>query len=287
MITTRILLVFIICGSLLPVAQVTAKIQDELVMGIFPRRNALKTNHMFRPLASFLSEKMGVKVVLHIPKNFDAFWKSIQNREYDIVHMNQYHYVKAHKIFNYDVIVKNVEFGEATISGSLVIRKDSGIKKVSDLKNRVIVFGGNKSAMQSYIIARHLLKINGLKHGDYTEAFATNPPNAIMSTYFQQSAAAGAGDKVLKLPVVSDKIDITEMMFLVRGEQLSHLPWAIKKELHPDVKISIQTILETLQENKDGIKLLKMMDLDKLVKAVDEDYNQHRKIIKSVLDEQY
>jgi len=287
MIATRILIVFVILGTLLPAPQVVAKTQEELVMGIFPRRNALKTNHMFRPLASFLSEKIGVKVVLRIPNNFDVFWKSIENREFDIVHMNQYHYVKSHKKYNYDVIVKNVEFGEATISGSLVVRKDSGVKKISDLRNRIIVFGGNRSAMQSYIIARHLLQINGLKHGDYTEAFASNPPNAIMSTYFQQSAAAGAGDKVLKLPVVSDKIDITELMFLVRGDQLSHLPWAIKRELHADLKFTIQHILETLQDNKDGIKLLKIMDLDNLVKATDEDYNQHRKIIKSVLGEQY
>ena len=282
----KILLVVI--ATLIPLADCLATTQDgELTMGIFPRRNPLITNKMFGPLCDYLSYKLGVKVILRIPSNFESFWEGVEKREYDIVHFNQYHYVKAHKKYNYNVIVKNIEFGQATIAGALIVRKDSGIRQVSDLKGKVIVFGGGQTAMQSYIVARYLLQQHGLNVGDYTESFAKNPPNAIMSAYFNQSAAAGSGDKVLNLKVVSGKINISEMDYLARGEQLSHLPWVVKSELPNGMSDELQQILIELTASKQGRVLLKKMRLDGFSEATDRDYDPHRIIIREVLGESY
>jgi phosphonate transport system substrate-binding protein len=256
-------------------------------MGIFPRRNPIQTNQMFGPLADYLRSKLGRRVILSIPNSFQAFWESVQKREYDIVHYNQYHYVKSHMENAYDVIVMNVEFGEPTIAGAIIVRKDSGINNVTDLKGKKIIFGGGPDAMQSYIVASYLLQQNGLNKNDYEKAFAKNPPNAIMSTYFNQSAAAGSGDKVLQLDVVKKQIDTNEMRYLLVGEQLPHLPWAVKRELPAGVKEKIQKTLLGLQHNGSGKTVLKSMHLDRLASAKDSDYDQSRKIIKETLGENY
>lgn len=262
-------------------------VEDELNLGIFPRRNPIMTTRMFTPLAQYLTEKLANKVVLDTPKDFETFWDNVRKNKYDIVHFNQYHYVKSHKEFGYKVIAKNIEFNEATIAGAIIVRKDTNINSVTDLKGRRIIFGGGRRAMQSYIVAKYLLQTNGLREGEYEEGFSPNPPNAIMSTYFKQSDAAGAGDKVLKLKIVTSQIDTNEMKYLVRGEQLAHLPWAVSSKVNDKTTRELIRLLLNLNKSGEGKAILKKLRLNGFSPASDKDYDPHRAIINSVLHEQY
>lgn len=282
------IVILVTCMMVMPIGTSLAEASaDKLNLGIFPRRNPIMTTRMFTPFVKYLTEKLGKEVVLDTPKDFGTFWENVKNNKYDIVHYNQYHYVRSHKEFGYKVIAKNIEFGEATIAGAVIIRKDSGIKSVMDLKGRKITFGGGPRAMQSYIVARYLLQKNGLKSGEYEESFSTNPPNAIMSTYFKQSDAAGAGDKVLKLKIVKSQIDIGEMKYLVRGEQLAHLPWAVNKKLDDSTVQELTGLFFSLSKIKEGKVMLKKMHLNGFSPAKDDEYNPHREIIDKVLKEKY
>ncbi|MBI3776659.1 MAG: phosphate/phosphite/phosphonate ABC transporter substrate-binding protein [Gammaproteobacteria bacterium] len=256
---------------------------NPLVLGVFPRNSATVTHDQLSGLASYLAAQIQRPVQLVTPKDFETFWAGVQNQSYDIVHMHQYDYVEAHKKYHYDVILKNVEFGESTIAGSIIVRKDSGIETIADLKGKTVVFGGGQRAMQSYIVARYLLEQGGLKPGDYVEKFSKNPPNAILAAYLKQADAAGSGDKVLALETVQSTINTTEMRILVRSEQLTHLPWAVKRSLPPELRTTIQTLLSKLHESAEGREILARAQLTGLRRASDQDYDRHREIIKAVL----
>ena len=188
-------------------AQQQAFAEPELRMGIFPRRNADTTLSMFKPMAEALSEALNRKVVLETTYDFASFWSNVANNSYDIVHYNQYHYIKSHHDYGYRVIAKNVEFGHEKIAGSILVRKDSNIESLQDLKGKRIIFGGGHKAMMAYIVPTYLLRQAGLKEGDYFEKFALNPPKAVIATYFKQATAAGAGSYTLELPLVKKEID--------------------------------------------------------------------------------
>ena len=200
---------------------------NTLHMGIFPRRGAAMTQKMFTPLSEGLSQALGRKVVLDTTHDFASFWQRVNQQRYDIVHYNQYHYVRSHKDLGYQVIAHNVEFGHSRIAGAILVRKDSEVHSLQDLKGKKIAFGGGRKAMQAYIATTYLLREAGLNKGDYFEQFALNPPKACIATYYHQAAAAGAGDYVLELPVVKKEIDVDEMRYLAVGEKLPHLPWAV------------------------------------------------------------
>jgi len=264
----------------------TAYASDEpLIMGIFPRRNATATIKLFKPMAKYLSLQLGRNVELQTSKNFDSFWEGVTEQRYDIVHFNQYHYILSNKKHQYQVILKNSERGKSTIAGSIIVRKDSGINTVADLRGKRIVFGGGEKAMQSYIVATYLLKQGGLQPGEYIEDFAKNPPNAVFSAYYKQAAAAGAGDILLDLGVVTKRIDTNKLKYLVRGEPLPHLPWAVKGTMDGNLKKQIQDILSSLSETPEGLRILKHANLSGLEKVADHEYDDHREIVKSVLDE--
>lgn len=273
-------------GSLNSISIAHAK-ESPLRLGIFPRRNIKITYKLFAPMARYLSQQLGQEVVLETTKSFPEFWRNVQQRRYDIVHFNQYHYILSHQSYGYDVVAANKELNSSTIAGSLIVRKDSGINQVSDLKGKTILFGGGRRAMQSYISATWLLRKGGLQVGDYIEKFAVNPPNTIISTFFKRADASGSGDAVMRLDNVRKRIDISQLKFLAKTEQMVHLPWAVRNDLPVELKLKIQTVLTKLSSTSEGKKVLSSANLDGLLAVVDSDFNKHRKIITDVYGDDY
>ncbi len=277
----RFFALILVCSELL-FCRLAFSAEDPLVMGIFPRRNAATTITLFKPMAAYLSKQLGREVTLVTARNFASFWKGIVDKKYDIAHYNQYHYIKSHDEFGYEVILKNEEFGESLIASALVVRNDSGINTLQDLKGKKILFGGGPKAMQSYIITTLMLRRAGLMKGDYQELFAKNPPNACIGVYHQHADAAGAGNLVVNFPAVKNKINVDEISFLELSKKMEQLPWAVKGNMDPALKIKIQSVLSTLTSSEEGRSVLKQAKLTNLLKVEDAQYNTHREIIKEL-----
>ena len=254
--------------------------ESPLIMGIFPRFKAAESTTMYTPLANYLSERLGRKVILVTPKDFDSFWKDVTERRYDIVHYNQYHYVNSAQ--SYKVVAYNQEFGKSAVAGALYVRKDSGITNVAQLRGRTIVFGGGKDAMLSYIAPRFLLMQAGLKEEDFSTKFAVSPPNALLALYHRQADAAGGGDILIDLPAVKNAINTQELTLLATTEPLLFLPWAVKRTMPAKLTESIQSLLLDLGENETGKKILKATMTTGIGKASDKDYDPHRKMTTAV-----
>lgn len=262
-------------------ASVVHAAEDALILGIFPRYKATETTTKFAPLASYLGEKLGRKVTLITSKDFDSFWDGVTNQRYDIVHYNQYHFIRSAR--NYQVIAHSQEFGKDAVAGALYVRKDSGITEVSQLRGRTVIFGGGKDAMLSYIGPRYLLMQAGLREGDFKTELAVNPPNALIALFHKQADAAGGGDILIDLPVVAKAVDATQLKILAATEPLLFLPWAVKRSMPAKLRQSIQFILVDLSSNAAGREILSAAGTTKLGKAGDRDYEPHRRMTAAVL----
>ena len=262
--------------------------EAELTLGIFPRRPATESHGLFSPLADYLSKELGKKVVLVTPKDFPTFWEGVKEKKYDLVHLNQYHYIKSRKEFGYQVFAVNEEQGAKTIRGQLTVRKDSGIRSVRDLKGKVILFAGDPKAMGSYIAPTAILKKAGLIEGkDYTAQFAKNPPSAVFGVYNQIADAAGTGDIISHLQSVTSKIDASQLLVLALSDEFVHLAWATKDSLAETDRQKIQAIMTGLHKTPTGRKILKACQIDHFHAATDADFAKVREITQFVLGEEY
>ena len=262
-------------------APVIQAAEDPLIMGVFPRRNAAETARLFTPMAVHLGERLGREVKLVTSKNFASFWKAVTEQQYDIVHYNQYHYIRSAK--TYKVIAHTQEFGKNAVAGVLFVRKDSGITEVSQLRGRTVIFGGGKDAMLSYIAPRYLLMQAGLKEGDFKTEIAVNPQNALVALYYKQADAAGGGEVVLDQPVIKNAVNVQELRLLAATEPLLFLPWAVKRSMPAKLAESIQSVLLDLKNSDAGKQVLKSAIMTGLGNAVDRDYDPHRKMTTAVL----
>src|SRR5688572_20740364 len=129
--------------------------EPPLVMGVFPRYNASETTTRYTPLADHLKERLARKIVLVTSRDFNSFWRGVEDQQYDIVQYNQYHYIRSAK--TYEVIAHNKEFGKITMAGALYVRKDSGITHLEQLRGRTVMVGGGEDAMNRYIEPVYLM----------------------------------------------------------------------------------------------------------------------------------
>ncbi|HXJ54230.1 MAG TPA: PhnD/SsuA/transferrin family substrate-binding protein [Burkholderiales bacterium] len=278
----RLLYLIAATAALAPLAHATDDATDDaLVLGVFPRRNAAETTRMFTPMAEHLSAQLGRPVRLVTSRDFESFWRGVTARRYDIVHYNQYHYIRSAQ--SYQVIAHIEESGKSTISGAVYVRKDSGITELAQLRGRMVLFGGGEDAMISYIANVYLMLQAGLKKDDFKSAFALNPPNCVLALHFRQADAAGAGDGVLDLPVVKNSIRTDELTTLAISPPLLQLPIAVKRDMPAKLRASIQSILVNLKSSEAGQKALKEAALTGIGKAEDKDYDPHRKIVRAVM----
>ena len=136
--------------------------------------------------------------------------------------------------------------------------------------------------MMSYIVPTYLLQQAGLTKEEYKESYAINPPNAVLATYLRRADAGGAGEVVRRLPVVTSKIDISQLEVIATSQPLPHLPWAVKQEMPQALKQRIRSLLVNLNQSEEGREILKQARLSAFNPVTDQDYDAHREIVKSV-----
>lgn len=261
--------------------------EDPLNMGVFPRRSAQVTIKNFTPLAEYLTKKLNRKVKLVTTYDFASFWQGVKENKYDIVHYNQYHYVRSHKEHGYNVIAMNEEFGESKLSSVIISKKDSELFDIEDIRGKTFAFGGGPKAMVSYILPIYTLRNAGISSYQFESIFTKNPPNAIMAVYFDKAEFAGIGNKVLEMSVIKNNIDVSEIISIAQSESIAHLPWAVKKSMPLDLSLKIQDLFVNLKDNPQTKTILDSAKVTNFVLAEDSDYDRTREIVLNVIGTQY
>lgn len=256
-----------------------------LILGVLPRTSAIETVSSFTPIARYLSRRLGRPVEIETAPDMDSFWHQVEAGRYDLVNFNQLHYIRSHSRYGYEVILKNEEFGRSTIAGALVVRRDSPIRSLGDLKGARIIFGGGKTAMMGYVMNKTLLHQAGLTAADYREILAPNPINALIAVYHKQADVAGIGDVLMEMPWIDGRVDRNQVRVLAKSRPIPQLPWAVKKTMPRALRQQIQTVLVGLKDSAEGRAALRSARLTNLVTATDAEYDPLRRMVKDVLGE--
>lgn len=260
--------------------QSAAANKSPLVFGIFPRRDALKTISLFGPLRDYLSSVLDRPIELQTSANFDDFNKRLRRGDFDIAHLNQYQYVTFRDRYGYKAFAQNEEFGQEDITGSIFTHVNSGVTSLEDLKGKVILFGGNETAMMSYVYPTVLLARAGLPPGSYTPRFATSPPNALIASILNKSGAAAVGTPVVRLPLVKSRINTEDVRQVYQSSPMPQLVWAFHPRIKSSDKAAIAKAMTQLEQTAAGRTVLKAALLTGINSSQDSDFDPVRAIIR-------
>lgn len=272
----KMLLVVLIALLALPFGAIAA----ELKFGVLPRLAEKEMRDGFTPLAEHLSKELGVKVTLVIPKDFDTWRKEAEARAYDIVYTNPYLYVLLKKAVPETeplVIASEPEIGD-DIKGTIIVKKDSPIKSIAELKGKTIAATDPGSA-GAYIVQMKMLSKAGLKKDDVKVIFEKRR-DPVAEAVLAGKAEAGfvRDDDVEKLKAGGDKF-----RRIAVSDPIPNWPIAISKKMDPATAKKLKdTLLKLKKGDLKAIAILGPARIVGFVPAVDKEYDIMREAAKAM-----
>jgi phosphonate transport system substrate-binding protein len=120
-----------------------------------------KNDATYRPLADYLSQKLGRKVQLRTVDSWEGLAKSLANGETDIALMGPWGYVLANNQSGAQAVATILYDGKPEYHALIITHPGSGIDKLEDLKGRTFAFG-DKGSTSGYLIPTHQLMKMGI-----------------------------------------------------------------------------------------------------------------------------
>ena len=145
-------------------AQVAAQAADlpplQFGVGLF-QPDKEKNDATYRPLANYLAEKLGRKVVLRTVDSWEGLAKSLAAGETDIALMGPWGYVLANNQAGAQAVSTILYNGKPEYFAIMVTNPKSGINKIEDMKGKTFAFG-DKGSTSGYLIPTHQFQKMGI-----------------------------------------------------------------------------------------------------------------------------
>lgn len=256
-------------------------------IAITPCTDILKTFKEYQPLAAYLQQQLGQPVKLVIPKDFPEFERLIKEGGVEFTFQAPHTYVRLAHLYNREMLLKALTPQGATKHrGVIVVRKDSPLQRVEDLKGKYVIFGAEND-MAKNLSAKRLLAakgvdpdkdLRGYKHDGSCESIALN--------VFLKTADAGAvcdySFKNINEPVNAAESEIPPKQLRILG-QTEELPtWVFAARTGVDAKL-IARVNEALTalspKNNKQEEILESAEVGGFVKAKDSDFDEIRRFV--------
>jgi phosphonate transport system substrate-binding protein len=272
----------------LQVTPISAEVERKSVnLAVLPCTDIVNTFKKFHPLVTYLTEKTGLPIRLVVPENLTKFETSLNNGEIDLALQDPHTFLKLSDLFDKDSLLRtrNLE-GGTTQAGVIIVRKDSGIHTITDLKGKTVMFGPKFSAGK-WLAGRLLLEENGINiEKDLKAYFNGGCCEDIAFNVYLKAVDAGVvcdhfagehGDKQKELG-----IDASQLMVIAKTKDVPMKVYAARKGIDKETIIKIKQALMNLdRHNPDDMKILSPTELGGFQAYFDGDFGLIRTMMSS------
>lgn len=136
-----------------------------ITLAVLPCYDDFATFKKFHRLTEYLKNQTGLDTVIVVPKNFESIRSSLQSGEVDLILQDPHTYAKLAGFLDRDLILSVLALdGASRQRGLIIVRKDSGIKEIEELRGKSVMFGP-KLSITKWVGARELFQENGINIG--------------------------------------------------------------------------------------------------------------------------
>lgn len=226
--------------------------------------------NIWRPILDLLEEKVGVKFKLVGSVTIPSFEQEFVSGKFDFAYMNPYHSVVARKAAGFIPIVKDIK---KQLYGIIVVPKNSSIKSVEQLENKVIAFP-SPNALGACLIPRAIFyrDYNKMK---FTPRYVQTHSSVYLNVLLKKADAGGGVQKTFEKqsPAIRDKLKIIWKTPKIAPHPVVVHP-RVSKKLRDRV---IQAFLEIGKDQK-GKELLSRVPIKEIGRASIDDYQPLKKM---------
>lgn len=254
---------------------------DELVMGFVPSQDSGEIAATVEPLAKELSEILGIPVTGKVMTSYSALVEAMGSGTVQIGFLPAFGYVLANEKHDVEVILKSVRHGSEFYRAQYVVRSDSGIETLADLKGKVWAIPDLASTSGYLFPAAQLMS-----------KFNIDTPQEVQSGFFSQTIQTGGHDNALiavlqgdadvattfedarttiqeDYPDVMEKLKVIGYTDKIPNDTISVIP-----EMPDELKQKIKEAFLSFNENEEMIAIMnEVYNWDAIAEAQDSDYD--------------
>lgn len=265
-------LIFLFVSLLLVSGIGVAQEKKEIILGSVAMDIPAVMHKRLSPLTDYLSKELNLPVTLQLSPNMGAAIEQIANQQVDIAYLTPVAYLKAHKKGGTQIVAKTVTDGKASFQLMIVVKADSPIKTVADLKGRSFAFGDKKALLQRATVLEAGLPLEQLGTYQFIGHY-DNIANAVLHGDFdagilKDTTAYKWEKKGLRILYASPNLPPYNIgvSSAIKGELLEKITHAF---------------LSLDKKNAEHLKVIKAVDkkYDGFAAADDKDYDVVRKMI--------
>jgi phosphonate transport system substrate-binding protein len=220
---------------------------------VVPQLTAAKIYSTWSPLLERVGKEAGLCFELRVSPTIPEFEQKLLKGEPEFVFLNPYHAVLAHQKKKYQPLLAD---SEDLLTGILVVRADSPIKSLDELKGKNISFPAPNSFAASLLIRAEL----GKRKIDITPLFVKTHSNVYRSVIGKDAIAGGGVNNTL-----DNEAPEVRQQLRVLFETQAYTPHPVAT--HPTVPQAVRerffkAMLKQSQDDE-GRKLLEGINLSK------------------------
>lgn len=250
----------------------------EYIVGIVPLHNPKRLVEVYGPIVDRLNSSIPqAHFRLEASRNYEEFEKKLYGRYFDFAMPNPYEAVRAlnsgHHVFG--------KMGnDELFRGIILVRKDSGIRKVTDLKGKKVAFSA-PTALAATMMPQYYLHTHGLDVNRDIESLYVGSQESSIINVLRGHVAAGATWSVPWRIFQQDNPGMAaQLQVKWQTDTLPNNAWVVRDDVPPTLAEKVSRVLVGLNGTPEGRAILKKVGITRFEYATAETYQPVRQYLK-------
>ena len=253
------------------------KSTTSLRLAIHPLHNPQKLIQAYQPLINYLNQNMTkVHFELEASRDYQTYEAKFRVREPDFILPNPWQTLEGIKV-GYKVIAMAGDADD--FKGVFIVRKDSAIRNISDLKGKIVSYP-SRTALAASIMPQYHLYTHGIDvNKDIENRYVGSQESAIMNAYLKQSDVAVTWPPPWRLFQQDHPDEAAELTLIWETPPLMNNSVMVRDDIPDGIAKRVRQLLVELHQSEEGEAILNSMSTSKFYLANNASYEPVRKFI--------
>jgi phosphonate transport system substrate-binding protein len=242
----------------------------EYVFAIHPLHNPARLFEIYGPLIDYLNRNIpGTVFRLEASRNYEEFDKKLYSRQVDFAMPNPYQTLNSLK-HGYHVFAKMGD--DSKFTGIILVRRDSGINQVSDLKGKKVSYPA-RSALAATMMPQYFLQTHGLNvNRDIENLYVGSQESSIMNVYMGNTSAGATWPVPWEAFCKEHPEQAAQLEVKWQTEPLVSVGVVARDDVPAQLTQKVAQLFDTLHTNEEGRSILLRVPLSRFELADDSRY---------------
>ena len=235
---------------------------EEILIGLIPEENIFNQMQRHRPLAAYLSAKIGTTLRFTVLSRYGDVMDRFVSRKMDGAFFGVFTSVMAMEMIEAEPIARPVNLeGSSHVQSYIFVRKDSGIRDSKNMKGKRIAFVDRATAT-GYLFALAYLREQGISDlkAYFSDISFTGSHGSTIYTVLDGRADIGTvKSKIFQIAIAKDPSINDELAIIAKSREFPENTLFLRKDLPQKIRSQIKAALVGMDRDPEGAEVLKSL----------------------------